>query len=121
PPPPPPPQTHGDVEHGETSLSLPLSLRNAGVESGFVRISAICSEDRIVCKVHSGKVITEYNRRCATSLFEFKQQVLNPLDFNESGGKGTVLRLCRASTHGGLLGALPGDKIGAIEDTEAGG
>ncbi|MED6223881.1 hypothetical protein PIB30_078444 [Stylosanthes scabra] len=56
---------------------------NDGVERGLVKMSAICSNDRVVCEMHSGEVVAKDGRRGETWLLQFGEKVLNPLDFRE--------------------------------------
>ncbi|MED6119426.1 hypothetical protein PIB30_011791 [Stylosanthes scabra] len=114
-----PPKSHGGFEgvckDVEDSLSLLLNLSNRGAGKAFVRISATCSVvgiwDRVIGKVHSGEVVTEDGRGLAAGVSEFEEKVHHPLDLGKSGCNGAILRLGRATTHGGLLGALPRYKV----------
>ncbi|MED6199355.1 hypothetical protein PIB30_075194, partial [Stylosanthes scabra] len=46
------------------------------------------------------------------------KKVEDPLNFGECGSEGSVFGFGRATTHGRLFGAFPGDNIGTKEDAE---
>ncbi|MED6106096.1 hypothetical protein PIB30_001492 [Stylosanthes scabra] len=74
-------------------------------------MSATCSKDMIVGKMHSREIITQDCQRVHARLSELEDKFQNPLDLRECSGESVVLNLGGAATHGGLLRTLRGNKV----------
>ncbi|MED6158581.1 hypothetical protein PIB30_034004 [Stylosanthes scabra] len=74
---------------------------------------------QVVGKVYRQQVVAEDGGWTGTRLTQFEEKILDPLEFSEGGGEGMIFCLRGATSNRGLLGALPGDEVGTIQDTVA--
>ncbi|MED6146604.1 hypothetical protein PIB30_035988 [Stylosanthes scabra] len=83
---------------GDISRSLDRNLWKLGAGRALVKMSATCSEDRVVSEVNCRQVITKNHGCCFAGLSEFMKLVLDPLQLSEDGSESSILGLGGAST-----------------------